>query len=333
MKKSILKSALVFLLWVSVGFSAACYEPVANTSGDFRENRTEYGDLTDTNPDNENESSETETPGAGDPGENSMNETRKKAEGFRGNLAENLKRVNLSVSDIFDETSEVEKRILSEYGAVFLTKAVPPSKVMFTSEAEVSEFQERAGTASAAIGGATVALQPKALEALQKAIAEAQKSGLDITPRDGEEAGKRSYTKTLELWNSRFEPALKYWKSKGRLNESRISRLKSLPIKEQVREVLELEKQGIYFNTFFNGTILSSVAAPGTSQHISMLAFDANEFGSKKVRNILAKHGWFRTVRNDDPHFTYLGYEESELPGLGLKKISKRGGDYWVPAN
>ena len=155
--------------------------------------------------------------------------------------------------------------------------------------------------------------------------------GVSITPRDGAEAGRRTYRKTLDLWNSRFLKACDHWQGKGRLTADQVARLKSLPIKQQVDEVLKLEESGIYFNTFFNNSILYSVAAPGTSQHLSMLALDVSEFADEKVRRILARHGWFRTVQNDEPHFTYLGLEESKLPAYGLKKVSKNGGEYWIP--
>ena len=170
-----------------------------------------------------------------------------------------------------------------------------------------------------------------AMNALKAAISDAQGKGLNISPRDGVEAGRRSYAKTLSLWQSRFEPALKHWKSKGRLSDDQISTLRSLPIKEQVAGVLELEKTGVYFNTFFNNSILYSVAAPGTSQHLSMLAFDVTEYADVRVQKIMADQGWFRTVQNDAPHFTYLGYKESELPSIGLKKVSKKDGDFWIP--
>ncbi|MGI8669260.1 MAG: hypothetical protein ACR2J3_05335 [Aridibacter sp.] len=247
------------------------------------------------------------------------------------NFYENLEQIIKREKIVKIKRNPLEKRILDEYGAVFLTKATPPTKVMFTSDDEVNAFQAKAGNTSANVGGTTIELQPDAMKALQDAIAEVKQQGLNITPRDGAEAAKRSYQKTLTLWNSRVEPALKYWKSKGRLTDEKISQLKSMPINSQVAEVLELEKQGIYFNTFFNNSILYSVAAPGTSQHLSMLAFDADEFENPKVRNILAKHGWFRTVQNDEPHFTYLGYQESELLALGLKKVSRKSGEFWIP--
>ena len=93
--------------------------------------------------------------------------------------------------------------------------------------------------------------------------------------------------------------------------------------------VLDLENKGVFFSTDFKKSILYSVAAPGTSQHLSMLAFDVKEFGDEKIRRILANHGWFRTVQSDAPHFTYLGYKESDLERLGLRKIPD--GGFWVP--
>ncbi len=329
------KSIIFVTLLIVQVLLSACYEPVANTSDDFSEDSPETISETNTSTDVTNKSENLETNTASEPENTSMTETTKTetktAVGFRANLEQKLSQHGLSISTVANESSPVEKRILNEYGAVFLTKATPPDKTMFTSDSEVNAFQSKAGSSSESIGGATIELQTAAMEALKKAIAEAKQSGVKITPRDGAEAAKRSYKKTLDLWNSRFEPALKHWKSKKRLTDEQISRLKSLPIKQQVQEVLELEKQGIYFNTFFNNSILYSVAAPGTSQHLSMLAFDATEFGNKKVRQIMAKHGWFRTVQNDEPHFTYLGYQESELPRLGLKKVTKKGGEFWVP--
>ncbi len=317
-------------------FNAACYQPIANTSGTSGDKSERDAKNENTATENMENNSEVANSGANDSSkEDTMNKSDSKnnisAEGFRGNLSQNLSRHNLSVSDIYDESNAVENRIFNEYGAVFLTKAMPPNEVMFTSEQEVSAFQTKAGVEKANIGGTNIELQPTALKALQEAIADAKSQGLKITPRDGAEAARRSYQKTLSLWNDRFFKACDHWKAKGRLTSEKISQLKALPIKQQVGEVLELEKQGIYFNTFFNNSILYSVAAPGTSQHLSMLAFDVTEFENKKVREVLAKHGWFRTVQNDEPHFTYLGYQESELSKLGLKMVTKKDGEFWIP--
>ena len=85
------------------------------------------------------------------------------------------------------------------------------------------------------------------------------------------------------------------------------------------------------YNPTFNFSILYSVAAPGTSQHLAMLAFDVNEYQNEEVRNILAKHGWFRTIRNDHAHFTFLGRQEADLSKFGLRVIITGKGKFWIP--
>lgn len=251
---------------------------------------------------------------------------------FYSVLDESLAKHNLKKSDIYNESNPVEKRILTEYGALFLTTAAtPPPTCMFTNADEVKNFQNKVGFSSETIGGAPVELQANAMKALLEAITEAKSQGLNITPRDGAEASRRAYEDTLKFWNERFTNACKHWKEKGRLTDEQINHLKSLPIKEQVKEVLEIEKQGIYFNTFFNATILSSVAAPGTSPHLSMYAFDAVEFGDPKVRKIMGNHGWFRTIKGDEPHFTFLGVKEDDLKNMGLQKVDTPKGEFWIP--
>ena len=77
------------------------------------------------------------------------------------------------------------------------------------------------------------------------------------------------------------------------------------------------------------------MAAPGASQHLSMLAFDVKQYEDELVERALNRHGWFRTVASDLPHFTYLGHEEKSLERLGLKQVSLKydNSDYrfWVP--
>ena len=115
------------------------------------------------------------------------------------------------------------------------------------------------------------------------------------------------------------------------MSAQQAERLRSLPIHEQVPEVLELEQEGIFFSKDLSKSVLYSIAAPGTSQHIAMLAFDANEFLDQRVREILAQHGWFQTVLSDLPHFTFLGLAEEELPGRGLKSVEVDGQTFWIP--
>lgn len=248
-------------------------------------------------------------------------------------LRKALKKRKTRVENVCPPSDSVARRVLEDYGAMFLAnkKVKPPPVCIFTSEAQVTKFQDEVDYVTETIAGADVELQTAAMDALLKAREEAQKEGLDITPRDGSEAARRSYEDSLHLWNTRFLPALDYWFGEGRLTEQQVTRLKTLPLHSQIAEVLELEKSGIYFSKDLSKSILYSIAAPGTSQHIAMLAFDVNEFDVPRVREILAKHGWFQTVLSDLPHFTYLGLKEKDLPKHGLKNVEAEGQIFWIP--
>lgn len=248
-------------------------------------------------------------------------------------LRKALKKRKTNLESICPSSDTVARRVLEDYGAMFLAnkKVMPPPVCVFTSDEEVAEFQERAGYASEMFGFDQVELQPQAMKELLKAREEAQKENLDITPRDGAEAARRSYEDSLQLWQTRFLPALNHWLAQRRLTEAEVARLKSLPLRSQVTEVLELEKSGIYFSKDLSKSILYSIAAPGTSQHIAMLAFDVNEFDNPRVREILRQHGWFQTVLSDLPHFTFLGLKEKDLPRHGLKQTEVDGQTFWIP--
>jgi hypothetical protein len=248
-------------------------------------------------------------------------------------LGKSLKKRKIKIETLCPISDSVARRILEDYGAMFIAskKVMPPPVCIFRSEQEVTQFQERAGYATETIGFDDVELQPEAMKALVKAREEAQGEGLDITPRDGAEAARRTYADSQDLWDTRFIPALDYWLGQGRLTEAQVARLKGLPLHDQIAEVLELEKSGVYFSKDLSKSILYSIAAPGTSQHIAMLAFDVTEFGDSRVREILAKHGWFQTVLSDLPHFTFLGLKEKDLPKNGLKNVEVDGQTFWIP--
>ena len=231
-----------------------------------------------------------------------------------------------------DEGDAVGKRVLSDYGAVFVARggAVAPPVIVFADEAAVREWQSSVRTTRAEIGGTNVELQAPAMTALMEARTEAQAAKLDITPR-GADAARRSYEETVRLWQSRVGPGLTHWANAGRLDKQEAARIRSLTPNEQIPEILRLEEDGLYFNTDFTKSILYSVAAPGTSQHLSMLAFDVKEHENQNVRSILARHGWFQTISSDAPHFTFLGTTEAELPSLGLKKVTNGGRSFWIP--
>ena len=263
----------------------------------------------------------------------STNERIKEPAPFYEALAKALKKRKIKVENLCPPADPVARRILEEYGAIFLAdkKVLPPPVCIFTNEDQVTRFQEQAGFKSEFMSFDHVELQPAALKQLLKAREDAQKEGLDITPRDGAEAARRNYDDSVRLWYSRFEPALEYWLGQGRLTAEQVERLKKLPLAQQIAEVLDLEKDGIYFSKDLSKSILYSIAAPGTSQHIAMLAFDVNEFDNPRVREIMAKHGWFQTVLSDLPHFTFLGLKEKDLPKRGLRSVEVNGQVFWIP--
>jgi|KBSSwiStaDraftv2_1062776.scaffolds.fasta_scaffold166973_2 hypothetical protein len=248
-------------------------------------------------------------------------------------LAKALKKRKIRLDDVCPPSNGVARRILEEYGAVYVAtkKVTPPPVCIFTHEDQVTRFQENAGFEAEVIGYDEIELQTEALKQLRKARKEAQKEGLDITPRDGAEAARRNYDDSVRLWNSRFDPALEHWLAQGRLTAEEVARLRSLPLSQQIAEVLEMEKKGLYFSKDLSKSILYSIAAPGTSQHIAMLAFDVNEFENPRVREIMAKHGWFQTVLSDLPHFTFLGLKEKDLPKNGLRSVELNGQVFWIP--
>lgn len=254
-------------------------------------------------------------------------------------MNENLKekeknnRFYLNLPDDFQfPGNPVERTILGEYGAMFVAQGVAlPKAVMFKNEAEVYAFQSNASISNENIGGIEVELQTAAMNALKEAIEEAGRNNLTVTPR-GKDAARRNFSGTVELWASRVNPGLAHWIAEGKLSEIEARRIYSLSPVEQIPEVFRLEEKGMYFSKDLSKSIIYSVAPPGASQHLSMLALDVSEFENPSARRILARHGWFQTVVSDLPHFTFLGVKEGGLADLGLKKVENGGRIFWIPA-
>ncbi len=238
-----------------------------------------------------------------------------------------------NLSDDFDvPVDAVGEKMFREYGAVFVAGngAVSPDKVIFKNEEEVAAWQKTFKSSKKIIAGFEIELQATAMKALKKVIKEAKENDLTITPR-GTDAARRSYAETVILWASRVNPALLHWVEKGRLTESQAEKIRSLSPFEQVPEIFKLETKGIFFSKDLSKSIIYSVAPPGTSQHLSMLALDIKEHENAEAREILAENGWFQTVISDLPHFTYLGIAKNKLENFGLKKIIDNGRDFWIP--
>lgn len=247
-------------------------------------------------------------------------------------LTEDLTLKNKDFRDFYDEKNIVHKTLFAEYGAVFAArgKAVAPDRIVFKNEAEVTEFQSRISIKKAKIGEFVLELQTAAMNDLLKAKKEAEQNNSTLTPR-GKDSARRNYAGTVELWASRVNPALEHWTNAGKITKKEADKIRKLPPFEQVSEVFKLEKKQIWFSKDLSKSIIYSVAPPGTSQHLAMLAFDVAEFQDVKVREILYKHKWFQTVVSDLPHFTYLGVEEGKLPALGLKSVENNEQNFWIP--
>ena len=230
------------------------------------------------------------------------------------------------------ETNVVARRVLESYGSMFVASdgvKIPPVCV-FDSEAAVLRFQK---TLSVEVVPMLVpiSMQTRAAQALRRAIEEATAAGFRITPLDGAIAGGRTYGDTLMLWNSRVFPALGYWSRLRRLSPTDLDEFAKLELAAKIRKILEWEQRGIYFSTDRSRSIMTSTAPPGASQHLSLLAFDIVEYWNRDVAAILNSNGWYQTIVDDAPHFTYLGFPETELPARGLRMVAKGGHNFWVP--
>ena len=235
-------------------------------------------------------------------------------------------------SDLVIGEDPAQQKLLREYGAVFVARggATAPNRVVFRDQNDVAEFQAGLNIKGSEIRGHVLELQFVAMDALLAAKEYASEAGLSISPR-GADSARRDYDGTVELWKSRVEPALTHWVGQGRMTQQKADDIRSLAPYDQVAEVFDLEEQGIYFAKDLSKSIIYSVAPPGASQHLSMLAFDVAEFDDKHVRRILADHYWYQTVVSDLPHFTFLGVPTAELPQLGLKKVEHHSREFWIP--
>jgi len=222
-------------------------------------------------------------------------------------------------------------RVLEDYGAMFIARGVEaPPVLMFPTADAVARWQTSVRSEQAEFAGIPVRLQSAAMQSLMKAREEAIRAHLSISAR-GADAAQRNYDDTLQLWRSRVNPGLQHWVGKGLLSAAEAGRIGKLPVREQAAEILRLEGRGLYFSKDFSKSILYSVAIPGASQHLAMLAFDVKEHDNPAVRSILERHGWFQTVKSDLPHFTYLGVSKNELPSLGLRLVRKGDRVFWIP--
>jgi hypothetical protein len=242
----------------------------------------------------------------------------------------------------------VAGRVLSEYGAIFVgdnnafvdfaldingksVRLVP--QCIYADEAAVQRYQKLVRVRREIIDGTAIELEANAMAALLDARKDAATKNIRISPRAGSTAARRSYADTKRLWDSRFYPALRYWIARKVITSTLAEEARRMAMLDQIARVLEWEDtRHAYFSKDFTKSILYSVAPPGSSQHLFMLAIDIEQFARRDVRDILAAHGWYQTVKSDLPHFTYLGIKDkNELLGRGLKREVVSGQEFWTP--
>lgn len=253
---------------------------------------------------------------------------------FIASLTGKLAGRGIKIADFYDSSNIVEKRIIKEYGAVFLNsdkQAIIPARCRFKNEDEVDKFQGGTKSVKKNVGGHTIELQEAAMDALLKAVAKGGK----ITPK-GSNPAKRSFATVQSSWDSQVRAAASHWKTKQNKFGKKLSAedakfLETQTGDAQVKKVLELEAEGFFFHPDFTRSIVVYTAIPGASQHLLMLALDVTEYADKKVRDALAENGWFQTVFRDRPHFTYLGLKQTDLASLGLKTEKFEGREFWIP--
>lgn len=237
---------------------------------------------------------------------------------------------------IFSSVSTpVEKRLFAEYGAVFSTTATPPPRIIFNDAAQVEAFQSSLAVARGVFGQHEIELQTTAMGALVAAENEIAARGGSITARAAD-AGSRTYEDTVRLWTRNVNRGLRHWKGLGRITSEQAVEILELSPAEQIAAILSKEDtEQLFFGTFFDKSILYSVAAPGASQHLSKLAFDVAEYEDPEVKDVLGRHGWYRTVPHDLPHFTYLGRTQKAMADCGLERVELVYGalvyDFWIP--
>lgn len=227
----------------------------------------------------------------------------------------------------------LERRLIQEYGAIFAAAEALslPNKCIYKSSDEVNRLQAGFMRRRARLAGSEIELQDAAMRALLAADGAALLNNLRLTPLDGSIAARRTYADSVRIWNKRFFPALDFWVSVGAISSEMSVVARNIPLVDQARKVMEWEKSGYLFGIGRTKSIFSSTAPPGASHHLSMLAFDVVEYHDPALTSILNNHGWFQTIVNDPPHFTYLGVGVTALPSRGLKNVSYDGYSYWVP--
>lgn len=221
----------------------------------------------------------------------------------------------------------IRNRILYEYGAIYMSRdARLPDGCLQTKE-QISTFRSEAGISNNCFswGGPNSCLQPSAKAALERAIADPAIGNYKNIVRGCNDSGVDCPNGVNSDWAFRsFEQAEFNWKR----GENRNGRI--IPETLGDSAIIQLTYPRGGFKPF-----MFSYAIPGGSQHHLGLAIDVLSGGqcnaNTDCERALNKHGWYRTIKYDPNHFTYLGFSETQLPTLGLIRKKCGGVWYWLP--
>lgn len=183
--------------------------------------------------------------------------------------------------------------LLRAYGSVFVNQNPEiklPQKVLFTNEQETKQFQSSL-TLTQVKNTSQCYLQKSAAEAFNQARAQVQ---IPLKSGYGASDCTRSFATNLRFWQ-------KYANNKTL---------------EQVRQGKEIK-------------ILGIVAPPGASQHLWGLAIDLR-VTTEAQKQVLNQNGWYRTVENDIPHWTYVGLPLEKLTQFGFQNKVVENVTYWL---
>ena len=118
---------------------------------------------------------------------------------------------------------------------------VSPPTCRFQNDAEVATFQSVDDTVPVVVNGVQLQLQKASGRFAELCYRGRLLQGIKIRPLDGAIAAGRNYSDTVRLWNSRFQPALRYWTAHERISPDDAAAVLQMPIDQQIEKVIEWE--------------------------------------------------------------------------------------------
>ncbi len=243
------------------------------------------------------------------------------------------------------DNSDLAKRIWFEYGAVYVSNVFlikperRPAGCYFINEEAAAKYAEQQVKMDCFSFGNphTSCLQPEAKAALKKVI---DQLGVGRVPRKCNSDDTSTCTKVAgthfainDDWALRtYRQTVCNW---------------LYPRKPCPQPTPTLDVSTLRFDTNSREKHqMFSTAMPGASQHHLGLAVDVNDDSQsgtceKHCEDVMAKHGWYRTVRFDAYHFTFLGFTtRAKILAVGLVPVTCSEPDkhhgrkyvYWVPS-